>query len=173
MNFAEIFLKLVVLLAAEKDEITDDPNVTNSLLCPSEIAGKKHEQKIPYTIYIEGNVGCGKSTFLELFRGDPNIQIVQEPVAEWQNVSGNMRPNMLVLVKVNQCSFDKRAAVLDFVEGERGENIYQRTQIRKIYLASTKHYPQSSLFNVLMGASSPITSLVETLGRSTVMYLSR
>ena len=51
---------------------------------------KKPDNKIPYTIYIEGNVGCGKSTFLELFRGYPSIQIVQEPVAEWQNVSGKI-----------------------------------------------------------------------------------
>ncbi len=47
------------------------------------------EKVRPYTIYVEGNVGCGKSTFLELFESDKRIQIVQEPVAEWQNVSGS------------------------------------------------------------------------------------
>ena len=88
MNFAEIFFKLFVLFAAEKDESTDKQNVNNSQLCSTNSQVKKEANKIPYTIYIEGNVGCGKSTFLELFRSYPNIQIVQEPVAEWQNVSG-------------------------------------------------------------------------------------
>lgn len=43
---------------------------------------------VPYTILVEGNVGCGKSTFLTLFEGLKNIEVVQEPVEEWRNVTG-------------------------------------------------------------------------------------
>ena len=38
---------------------------------------------------IEGNIGCGKSTFLELLRERfPEAKWIEEPVAEWQNVGG-------------------------------------------------------------------------------------
>ena len=43
----------------------------------------------PYLILVEGNVGSGKSTTLDFFSkeyGD-KIDVVLEPVAEWQNVS--------------------------------------------------------------------------------------
>ena len=36
---------------------------------------------------IEGNIGSGKSTFLSLIQNRiPNIHVMPEPVAEWQNI---------------------------------------------------------------------------------------
>jgi len=38
---------------------------------------------------IEGNIGCGKSTFLELLRKKvPEAKWIEEPVSEWQNLNG-------------------------------------------------------------------------------------
>lgn len=38
---------------------------------------------------IEGNIGCGKSTFLELLRQRiPEAKWIEEPVQEWQNLGG-------------------------------------------------------------------------------------
>jgi len=43
----------------------------------------------PFTIVVEGNVGCGKTTALEYFRSrTKDVDIVVEPVALWQNISG-------------------------------------------------------------------------------------
>lgn len=40
-------------------------------------------------VTVEGNIGCGKSTFLAILKGNfPNITFIQEPVSEWQNVGG-------------------------------------------------------------------------------------
>ena len=37
---------------------------------------------------IEGNIGSGKSTFLNLLKVHvPQINVIPEPVAEWQKVS--------------------------------------------------------------------------------------
>lgn len=37
---------------------------------------------------IEGNIGSGKSTFLQLLQSHvPQIQVIPEPVAEWQKIS--------------------------------------------------------------------------------------
>jgi len=48
-----------------------------------------HDKKIPYTVLVEGNVGAGKSTLVEILsREDPRIAGVPEPVEAWQNVSG-------------------------------------------------------------------------------------
>lgn len=54
----------------------------------NEIIGSDLVREVPYTILVEGNVGCGKSTFLTLFDKIQDVQVVQEPVNEWQNVSG-------------------------------------------------------------------------------------
>lgn len=42
-----------------------------------------------YHVTVEGNIGCGKSTFLAILKEKfPNITFIQEPVSEWQNVGG-------------------------------------------------------------------------------------
>jgi len=47
------------------------------------------ESRMPYTVVVEGNVGAGKSTFVEILAGeDARISPVPEPVSAWQNVSG-------------------------------------------------------------------------------------
>lgn len=43
----------------------------------------------PYTVFIEGNVGSGKTTFLEHFADCPNVYAVKEPLHKWQNVRGH------------------------------------------------------------------------------------
>jgi deoxyadenosine/deoxycytidine kinase len=40
------------------------------------------------SIFIEGNVGAGKSTFLKMLREYFNIQVVYEPHEQWQDVAG-------------------------------------------------------------------------------------
>lgn len=47
----------------------------------------------PLTISVEGNIGAGKSTFLDLFEED-GIEVVKEPIHLWQNV-GNSGENLL------------------------------------------------------------------------------
>ena len=41
------------------------------------------------TLFVEGNIGVGKSTFLQILSEHlPDVNIVVEPVDEWQNISG-------------------------------------------------------------------------------------
>jgi len=42
----------------------------------------------PFTIAVEGNIGAGKSTFLEHFASVGGVQVLPEPVSKWQNVAG-------------------------------------------------------------------------------------
>jgi len=57
--------------------------------CGKKIQIHTGESKIPYTVVVEGNVGAGKSTFVEILsREDARISPVPEPVGAWQNVSG-------------------------------------------------------------------------------------
>ncbi|EZA53065.1 deoxynucleoside kinase [Ooceraea biroi] len=44
--------------------------------------------KAPFTICIEGNIGSGKTTFLNHFQNFNNATILQEPVELWQNIAG-------------------------------------------------------------------------------------
>lgn len=47
------------------------------------------QQPAPYTVFIEGNVGSGKTTFLEQFSDCPNVFMAKEPVHKWQDVHGH------------------------------------------------------------------------------------
>ncbi len=48
-----------------------------------------HAPRRPFTVLVEGNVGSGKSTLLGAFKGRrPDVMVVPEPVAEWQDVNG-------------------------------------------------------------------------------------
>ena len=54
------------------------------------------DYKHPYTIVIEGNIGSGKTTFLEHFlKNHASKQIIGEPVEKWQNCQGH---NLLKLM---------------------------------------------------------------------------
>jgi deoxyadenosine/deoxycytidine kinase len=37
---------------------------------------------------VEGNIGSGKSTFIEYFKDSPNVDLIPEPVGMWKNVNG-------------------------------------------------------------------------------------
>lgn len=51
--------------------------------------------KNPFTMCIEGNIGSGKTTFLNHFQSFNNATILQEPVDLWRDVAG---VNLLVSI---------------------------------------------------------------------------
>jgi len=42
----------------------------------------------PFNVIVEGNVGSGKSTFLDILQSWPGVETFPEPVAAWQEVGG-------------------------------------------------------------------------------------
>jgi deoxynucleoside kinase len=53
----------------------------------------ENEIKRPFTVVVEGNIGSGKTTFLNHFQHNENVSILTEPIDLWQNCSGS---NLLV-----------------------------------------------------------------------------
>ena len=52
-------------------------------------------RKKPFTIFVEGIVGTGKSTFLKAFEKYPMMDILPEPVSKWMDLNGT---DMLQLI---------------------------------------------------------------------------
>ena len=53
-------------------------------------------QRKPFTVIVEGNIGCGKTTFLEHFsRFEKRVEVLTEPVDRWRNANGH---NLLELM---------------------------------------------------------------------------
>ena len=50
----------------------------------------------PFTVFVEGNIGSGKTTFLNLFSNADSL-LLSEPVDLWRNARGH---NLLVSVKI-------------------------------------------------------------------------
>ncbi|EFA11257.1 deoxynucleoside kinase [Tribolium castaneum] len=42
----------------------------------------------PYTVIVEGNIGCGKTTFLNYFQQFDDVNVLAEPVNKWRNCNG-------------------------------------------------------------------------------------
>lgn len=63
----------------------------------NDICRRSAQSHAPYTVFIEGNVGSGKTTFLEQFSDCPDVFMAKEPVHKWQDVCGH---NFLVSVAV-------------------------------------------------------------------------
>ncbi|XP_011702143.1 PREDICTED: deoxynucleoside kinase-like [Wasmannia auropunctata] len=55
----------------------------------------------PFTICIEGNIGSGKTTFLNHFQSFNNATILQEPMDLWRNVAGVNLLNLFYKDPVN------------------------------------------------------------------------
>ena len=46
--------------------------------------------KRPYTVIVEGNIGAGKTTFLEPFKKHESlVQVCTEPVDKWRDLQGH------------------------------------------------------------------------------------
>jgi septin family protein len=52
----------------------------------------------PFTVFVEGNIGSGKTTFLNYF-ANADVHLLSEPVEMWRNVEGhNLLVSSFVLV---------------------------------------------------------------------------
>jgi len=47
------------------------------------------KRKKPFTIFVEGIVGTGKSTFIDVIKGYPYVDALPEPVEKWTNLNGS------------------------------------------------------------------------------------
>lgn len=54
-------------------------------------------RKAPFTVFIEGNIGAGKTTFLNHFKKYDDVRLYTEPVEKWRNVEG---VNLLVKISI-------------------------------------------------------------------------
>ncbi|KAG5681752.1 hypothetical protein PVAND_011161 [Polypedilum vanderplanki] len=45
-------------------------------------------KKAPFTVFVEGNIGSGKTTFLNHFSQFQNVCLMTEPVEQWRNLNG-------------------------------------------------------------------------------------
>ena len=51
---------------------------------------EKVKSKRPFTVAVEGNIGSGKSTFLEHFeKYSSQVELLPEPVESWRNLGGH------------------------------------------------------------------------------------
>ncbi|KAJ8947150.1 hypothetical protein NQ318_002512, partial [Aromia moschata] len=54
----------------------------------------------PFTVAVEGNIGSGKTTFLNYFNQHENICVLAEPVELWRNCNGH---NLLLTMLQHHC----------------------------------------------------------------------
>ncbi|CAO1400154.1 unnamed protein product [Diamesa serratosioi] len=43
---------------------------------------------VPFTVFVEGNIGSGKTTFLNHFKQFDDVCLLTEPVEQWRNLKG-------------------------------------------------------------------------------------
>ncbi|XP_059145090.1 deoxynucleoside kinase-like [Physella acuta] len=68
----------------EDDEIIPSPTPSP----PRKDEKKMRSIKSWKTVLVEGNIGCGKSTFLNYFKKYSNVTVLAEPVGKWTDVMG-------------------------------------------------------------------------------------
>ena len=56
----------------------------------------------PFTVVVEGNIGSGKTTFLDYFAKFKDVEVLQEPVNRWRDVQGH---NLLVCIFIFFCEY--------------------------------------------------------------------
>lgn len=68
----------------------------------------KVESNRPFTVIVEGNIGSGKTTFLEYFNKYKNVCVLAEPIEMWRNCNGH---NLLVSYILLLITFRELAAL--------------------------------------------------------------
>lgn len=57
---------------------------------PEKVERQGVGNKRPFTVVVEGNIGSGKSTFLQHFeRWSSQVELLPEPVESWRNLKGH------------------------------------------------------------------------------------
>ena len=93
--------------------------------------------KRPFTIAVEGNIGAGKSTFLEHFSKVTAVEVFPEPVAKWQNMGGQ---NLLEL---------------QYSDPERWSHLVQSyIQVKQAFLTFSKKLKPEKTQNDFSGQNS-------------------
>lgn len=62
------------------------------------MASQNRKFQRPFVVSVEGNIGSGKSSFLNYFQSYPGVKTFSEPVADWCDVGGH---NLLALLYQN------------------------------------------------------------------------
>lgn len=58
---------------------------------------KQFIKRRPYTVIVEGNIGSGKTTFLNYFQQYDDVNVLAEPVNKWRDCNGF---NLLVSIYI-------------------------------------------------------------------------
>lgn len=81
-------LSLIRLDDVENGEVRVNGHATRLGRRPSfGKCGRASSTEFP-VIYVEGNIGSGKTTVLELLKKDPRLFVQEEPVDAWRKVRG-------------------------------------------------------------------------------------
>lgn len=77
-------------MSALRERLTSELRQSNSAyrLLYGDEASLLANRRQHYTVAIEGNIGCGKSTMLDYFSSHPLIEILAEPIEEWRHYKG-------------------------------------------------------------------------------------
>ncbi len=82
--------RLAVAARATTTTTTKATAMSTSTMTPPD--SSRGQRRRPYTIVVEGNIGSGKTTFLDKFRDDGDndrVLVLSEPVDRWRNVQGH------------------------------------------------------------------------------------
>ena len=71
---------------------------TNKINKTNKTTKHQNHKTQQFRLYIEGNISCGKTTFLNYFKNNPFYTILPEPLEKWQNYNGE---NLLELMYQN------------------------------------------------------------------------
>jgi len=78
-NFSASVSRVLREIEAHRNVKVDTMRMTEPLL-----------KKRPFTVVVEGNIGCGKTTFLQHFnKFSDQVDIIAEPVEEWRDLKGH------------------------------------------------------------------------------------
>ncbi|KAL8576618.1 hypothetical protein ACOMHN_025093 [Nucella lapillus] len=61
--------------------------------------------KSKFTVSVEGNIGCGKTTLLEYFKDSPIVEALGEPIEKWTSIQGKHNALQLLYEDPKRWSF--------------------------------------------------------------------
>ncbi|KAL8590032.1 hypothetical protein ACOMHN_007057 [Nucella lapillus] len=62
---------------------------TAGVQLPNHLAANGSSVRHKYTVCVEGNIGCGKTTLLDYFDLISGVEVIHEPINLWRNVRGH------------------------------------------------------------------------------------
>jgi deoxyadenosine/deoxycytidine kinase len=109
-----------------------------------------HQDKKPVVVFVEGNIGSGKSTLVrklaEKYENDNDVHFLQEPVDEWKSIVDEDGVDIITNYYKDQKAYAFKFQMMAYITRLNGLKQIMNTSTHKVIICERSLYTDKNVF---------------------------